>query len=270
MNKTERDELIISLRKQDKTFVQIAEEVGCGKATVRKVIRAYPGDDIRKEQLTTAMSLEQARAKYCPDGFELLEYHPDQSKGYVRLKCKTCGYEFTKMRTSFCGENGRNKTHCPECDRLKREAKQKQIDKLKEERERERALAITAEQLSFNICPVCKKLFREKRKYCSRQCYKKECRRRHRHMRRVHIKSQLIDRDITLERLAERDNNMCWLCNGTVDWNDYVMIDDSFIAGERYPSIDHIIPLSKDGTHAWQNVKLAHFGCNRDKGAEIV
>lgn len=270
MNKTERDELIIDLRKQDKTFRQIAEEIGCGLGTVRKVVRAYPGNDIRKEQLRSAMSFEQAQAKYCPDDFDMLEYHPGQTDAYIKLKCKTCGHEFTKQMVSFRGRWSQNKTHCPECDRLEREVKQKQAEQLKRKRERERALAITGEQLSFNICPVCKELFKGKRKYCSRECYKKECRRRHRHIRRVHIRTQLIDRDITLERLAERDSNKCWLCNGTVDWNDYVMVNNSFVAGERYPSIDHIVPLSKDGTHAWQNIKLAHFGCNRDKGAEIV
>ena len=141
MDKTKRDELIISLRKQDKTFRQIADEIGCGLGTVRKVIRAYPGNDIRKEQFTTAMTLEQARDKYCPDGFELLEYHPDQIRGQVKLKCKTCGYEFTKMRTSFCGANSKCKTHCPECDRQERETKHKQLEQLKEQREKEKILA---------------------------------------------------------------------------------------------------------------------------------
>ena len=43
-----------------------------------------------------------------------------------------------------------------------------------------------------------------------------------------------------------------------------------FIVGKKYPSIDHVIPLSKGGTHSWDNVKLAHFSCNSAKGASLV
>lgn len=32
------------------------------------------------------------------------------------------------------------------------------------------------------------------------------------------------------------------------------------------PSVDHIIPLSKGGTHALSNVQSAHLGCNSSKG----
>ena len=32
-----------------------------------------------------------------------------------------------------------------------------------------------------------------------------------------------------------------------------------------YPTIDHIIPLSKGGTHTWNNVQLAHMCCNAGK-----
>lgn len=34
-----------------------------------------------------------------------------------------------------------------------------------------------------------------------------------------------------------------------------------------YPTIDHIIPLSKGGLHSWNNIQLAHLSCNSSKGA---
>lgn len=37
-----------------------------------------------------------------------------------------------------------------------------------------------------------------------------------------------------------------------------------------YPSVDHVIPLSKGGTHTWDNVKLAHKRCNSKKGNKDV
>ena len=238
------------------------------------MIRQYPGDDIQKEQYTSAMSVDEARNKYCPEGFELLAYHPGQTKGYVELKCKQCGYEFTKMLTSFRGENGKCRTHCIECDKAEQEhRKQKQQqerEKAKEQKEHERALAIKGKQLSFNICPVCWGTFCGRGKYCSDACSKKARRVRYKHMRRTHIAGQMVDRDISLDRLAFRDNDKCWICGEVVDWDDYIQTSDAFIAGDRYPSIDHVVPLLKHGLHAWRNVKLAHLGCNRCKGAEII
>ena len=35
--------------------------------------------------------------------------------------------------------------------------------------------------------------------------------------------------------------------------------------GRHYPTLDHIIPLSKGGSHTWDNVQLAHMGCNAGK-----
>ena len=32
------------------------------------------------------------------------------------------------------------------------------------------------------------------------------------------------------------------------------------------PTIDHVIPLSKGGTHTWGNVQLACYECNQRKG----
>lgn len=30
-------------------------------------------------------------------------------------------------------------------------------------------------------------------------------------------------------------------------------------------TVDHVIPISKGGTHTWDNVKPAHYKCNIDK-----
>ena len=43
-----------------------------------------------------------------------------------------------------------------------------------------------------------------------------------------------------------------------------------FIAGNMYPSIDHVIAVANGGTHEWSNVKLAHRICNSNKNAETV
>jgi len=274
MNKCERDAAIIELRRRGMTYKEIAQQIGCCLKVVGKAIRQYPGDDIQKEQFQTSMSFEQARDKYCPDGFDMLAYHPGQTKGYVELRCKQCGCEFTKQMVSFRGCWAKNKTHCPECDRQEREQReqdrQQAREKAKEQKEYERALAIKGKQLSFNVCPVCLETFSGRGKFCSDVCAKKARRVRYKHTRRTHIEGQMVDKDISLYRLALRDNDKCWICGDAVNWNDYVQTSDAFIAGDRYPSIDHVIPLSKHGLHAWRNVKLAHLGCNRCKGTEII
>ena len=71
-----------------------------------------------------------------------------------------------------------------------------------------------------------------------------------------------VDYSITLTKLIERDNGMCQLCGREVNEADYVYVNDAFVAGNDYPSIDHIKPLSKGGVHQWDNVQLAHRLCN--------
>lgn len=78
----------------------------------------------------------------------------------------------------------------------------------------------------------------------------------------------MVDKDITVEGLFRRDKGICYLCGRECSFDDYVIRDGVFIAGDWYPSIDHVIPLSKGGVHSWDNVKLAHRRCNlikRDK-----
>lgn len=62
----------------------------------------------------------------------------------------------------------------------------------------------------------------------------------------------------------KRDGWVCQLCKEPVD-------PDCEFPSLKYATIDHIIPLSVEGTpgHVWSNVQLAHFSCNSSKGAKI-
>ena len=80
-----------------------------------------------------------------------------------------------------------------------------------------------------------------------------------------------IEWNISLEKLTQRDKGVCKICGREVDINDYYYSDEGyFIAGNNYPSIDHIIPLAKGGTHTWNNVQLAHRYCNSIKSDNII
>ena len=80
------------------------------------------------------------------------------------------------------------------------------------------------------------------------------------------IEKALVDSDITLDGLLRRDGCACHICGGLCDVYDFIKTDKAFIAGNNYPSIDHVIPLAKGGLHSWDNVKVAHRICNSLKG----
>lgn len=89
--------------------------------------------------------------------------------------------------------------------------------------------------------------------------------------RRMHaIRNGRIDSGITFKRIMKRDGNICAICGKPVDMNDYHITE----TGRRrpdamYPSVDHIIPLAKGGTHTWDNVQLAHYMCNALKSDHV-
>lgn len=68
--------------------------------------------------------------------------------------------------------------------------------------------------------------------------------------------------DITLLKVFERDGGVCQICGLPVDIN----ARDGRKIYRDYPTVDHIIPLSHGGLHVWNNVQLAHMGCNAMKG----
>lgn len=111
--------------------------------------------------------------------------------------------------------------------------------------------------------------------YCSDICkaiMKKEKHKIHKRLREAKAKENgKIEWNISLEKLTQRDKGVCKICGREVDINDYYYSDEGyFIAGNNYPSIDHIIPLAKGGTHTWNNVQLAHRYCNSIKSDNII
>ena len=106
--------------------------------------------------------------------------------------------------------------------------------------------------------------------FCCVDCQKKNLHRRHDVIRRTKMKAAIVDRDITLQRVCSKDGCKCYLCGNSIDWEDYHIINGKKFAGKYYPSIDHIVPLTRGGLHQWENVRLAHFSCNASKGANLI
>lgn len=116
-----------------------------------------------------------------------------------------------------------------------------------------------------HICPSCGRIT-TRLVWCSDECARKETIKRDHARRRARIRGSMVDRDITLTAVVERDNGICHLCGKQVNEEDYIIRHGAFICGNWYPSIDHVIPLSKGGKHSWDNVRLAHRICNSVKG----
>lgn len=206
-----------------------------------------------------------------------IKRNPDLNKEVIK-KCEWCGGEYIVLKRNahqakFCSDNCRNTYHSRVVKGHKsweEHAKKRKIRTLirliKDEINRR-------ENLITKTCSECGKDFYttiKQRKTCSKECSRKRKNRRNWERKLERMNNAVIDRDISLDRLYSRDKGICYICGGKCDFKDYVERNGHFIAGPKYPSIDHVIPLSKGGKHSWENVKLAHHRCNTLKSNRIT
>ena len=211
-----------------------------------------------------------------------LEYYGNYTgaDGSVDLKCKECGTIFTRSMISV----RHNKSACPKCRDAEAKAQTQSREKraegrkiakeiiksnAKAKREDERIKKLEARKnRPYNECVVCGALTPNP-KYCCVACSNKANWTTKEHRRRARLKAQMVDKDISVEGLFRRDKGICALCGRRCDLEDYTVRNGIFIAGDWYPSVDHIKPISKGGLHSWDNVQLAHRRCNTLKSDKI-
>ena len=119
-------------------------------------------------------------------------------------------------------------------------------------------------------CEVCGKSFISPFSYaltCSKECSKFFKRNGRIGRMKILKENGELDTSITLDGLIERDNEVCHICGEKINKEDYKYKNGYICVGASYPTIDHVIPVSKGGTHTWNNVRLAHMVCNARKGA---
>ena len=227
---------------------------------------------------------EQFKTKY-PE-FEYVSGYTNW-RSFIKCKCKTCGC--IQERSAMCIKPEKTTDmKCDNCIKIKtlrgelinilvrrhndvvREHNKE--TRLKEEQvrriEREK-------QLQGYVCKECGRIFdatQTSQKYCTTECANKHATRIKEVRRRKRLRENgKIEWDISLDKLINRDKNMCHICGEECESSDCMTTEEGyFIAGERYPSIDHVIPVAKGGTHTWRNVKLAHRGCNTIKNDKII
>lgn len=167
------------------------------------------------------------------------------------IKCKRCGKEIivTAGRSIFCSE---------EC-RFSYAIEQEREERLKE----------------IRICKTCGSEFHSAhggKLYCSDKCSRKAARGKMRISKDKRLRlNGKVDYSITLHKVISKDSNICYICGRPCNEHDMIINEDGYyIAGNSYPSIDHVIPIAQGGTHSWDNVRLAHRGCNSKKGAKSM
>lgn len=107
--------------------------------------------------------------------------------------------------------------------------------------------------------------YRKNQKYCSIKCGVKSnaiknegTLKQNSHDRRARIRDTRSTERFTREQVFTRDNWICQLCFTPIDFRQAGR-------GAFAPSIDHKIPISRGGTHTFDNVWSAHLGCNARK-----
>jgi 5-methylcytosine-specific restriction endonuclease McrA len=116
-------------------------------------------------------------------------------------------------------------------------------------------------------CNQCGKLFdRYQRMFCvvCKDCLKsqnyerRKIKNRERQRRIVVAAKELIVREVILER----DNWTCQICKEPV-------ARDMQWPHPLCATLDHIVPVSKGGSHTYDNLQCAHNKCNQQKGDKL-
>lgn len=291
---TKLQKAVSELRDQGKCSVEIAEILGKRTRQIKKIAQTI-GKPFSDEEKAAALQLGKEKASFQRYGTEeerkkkqvefFAEYHPDfeyvsgwlSSDGMMEIKCKACGTVIEKSSITIRRKN--RIIQCPVCEKQKVIDRDRErtadLERKRRQKEEEKKFAIfnkEFQQMAFKQCKCCGSLFLGKNKcYCSDKCAKKVFNSIGKDKRIKKKKAVIIDRGITLEKLYERDNGICWLCGCQCDWEDYkITPDGAFVVGKNYPSEDHVVPLSKGGLHSWNNVKLAHHYCNTIKSNKVV
>lgn len=224
-----------------------------------------------KEVFRTNLSIKKTCSKKCSD-----KLYDSKRTRVATLKCKGCSKDFvsSNYRRKYCSDVCKKYVTAE-----KNEVKEQAVIQMKRMKQISR-LSNCLSNLTKKIrsCDNCGKeyLYRSQTSsgtvYCSDECKRKGGNEKKRERgtiskdKRINLNGK-ADYSINVKKLYERDGGECHICNQQTDFNDYTKTEEGwFIAGNNYPSVDHVIPIAKGGLHRWVNVKLAHRICNSIKG----
>lgn len=273
-----RDLQIVELRKQGYSYAQLCEmfnlsDVGhiCKRYGVAGVMSdrkptVYRNGGTNQFKKATEAERKEYVERFLPDGFSYVGGYIDCEHD-VKLRCEKCGNVFERSMNTLRNKNTRN-VFCDACEEAKRTQAKEEARKKKEvdrfARKMKRQADIETERFLKTIlveCAECGKIFsttNSQKVCCSSKCSRKRA--NNKHDRRL-TKDKIVD-NVTVDELFKRDKGRCWICGGLCDKSDFTMKGKAFVAGNNYPSIDHVVPVCMGGVDAWENVRLAHRICN--------
>ena len=170
----------------------------------------------------------------------------------------TDDYEHNRKRR----ERAKTRLEKLEQERLKANEERLEAKRIKQEARRQ--ARVDAMQKGVVECKRCGKsvLFCSRasvRSFCSRRCSARHTQKNRKHRMRANG----IGENIGLAELAKKSKWRCVKCNvKCVKPEGYNL--------ENEATIDHIIPLSKNGLHAWSNVQMLCRRCNTAKRDTIA
>lgn len=231
------------------TVLQIADATGVTEWNVRKLVKAS-GIELDSTRYASSKQAEKAKQREA-----------------LRKAKRTIQNAFDELRQEI-GRRSADKVLKAAADSAR--SKCKSFSKTDE--------AIRAFAPTWAVCRNCGRRYlffpsgeRYGRKkpspYCSRKCSRKA------NKTSSNISSRLRKygrqdepRDhITLDEVIKRDNGICYICGCMTTKDDHSFRNGWFTVGDTYPTIEHVVPIARGGTHTWDNVRLACHGCNRKK-----
>lgn len=270
------DEVTIKLRKEGYGYSDIAKMTGRERKSVKITCQR-----LGIEMTDSEKRITRVRGSFKPsvDWQERVDWYYRGHKANViqvsrrsdgeltiTVKCCTCGTICDVSSTTLRPNKKPGRGECEVCH--KRRRRYELLDQ-QEARRREKRHNRKIMQLAFPMCTKCGMLVPKGHSVCE-ECKKqtnRELWRKADIVRRSRLNDVIKDKDITLKKLYERDNGVCYICGNICDWNDSEWKDGVFIVGHNYPTIEHLKPLSQGGSHTWNNIRLACLSCNSKKGS---
>ena len=233
---------------------RIANEIGTTREEVKKVMRKH---QLKTNSLVCKPNEERFRILFNKqyDGLFLYVGGYTHNNSCITIRCVKCG-EHKKRHASILRKS--ETIRCLNCHEIikqeLRAGKERAVALKRDAIQAKRDLQIKNEldRVRDIECAYCGNHFLSKKqraKFCSKECQKKFSNKDRDSVRREQLKKNgKYEWNITIPKLIKRDR-VCKLCGRAVDITDIVDAKGTKIAGDNYPSIDHIIPVSKGGTH---------------------
>ncbi|HQR42597.1 MAG TPA: HNH endonuclease signature motif containing protein, partial [Gemmatales bacterium] len=186
--------------------------------------------------------------------------------------CGTCGKNFVAkaVTANFCSKkcsdyhfNHRQTNVCYQCGEFFKTTNPSTAETCSR---RCRVLYFKDSKLVSKVCLVCGSAFQVGQyhaafaKYCTRRCTEraanklKEAYRTNWHRTRAAREKETEVERINPFVVFERDNWTCWLCNTACD-------REAAFPHPRSATMDHVVPVSKGGSHVLDNLRCAHNLC---------